>query len=141
MSGPDGDKRNGGHRILVVVRDDELRVALARALRAAHHDVLAYDDAATAMMRIRNDRIVPTSVILDWGLAGWSSAEFLRYLVSRPQYVRTRVVVLSDRPQNIPTLCVAAVLPRHAAPAQIIAAAHAIILGTADLESGGVSRE
>jgi DNA-binding NarL/FixJ family response regulator len=108
-------------RALLLVRSAEQRSAIAQRLRGADFEVLTYDDAAAAMIRLRTETFTPDVVLLDWALAGWSSAEFLRHFVSRPKYVRTAVVVLCDRDRSeeVPSLCVSSVLSPSANAEQV----------------------
>jgi len=110
-------------RALLLVRSAEQRSATAQRLRGNGFEVLTYDDAAAAMIRLRNEAFMPDVVLLDWTLAGWSAAEFLRHFVSRPKYVRTAVVVLCerDRSEEVPSLCVSSVLSPMATTEQIVA--------------------
>jgi CheY-like chemotaxis protein len=83
------------------------------------YEVIPCEDAANAIRQLRRDEIQPDFVLLDWSLPG--ASEILRHFVSRPRFVRSHVIVLSDQQKDVPQLCVSAVVPRTITGNDIIA--------------------
>lgn len=109
------------HRqVLLLVKDEATRGTIEWTLRGTGgFDLVHSDSAADAIRRLRRDDIQPDIVLLDWQLPG--AGEVLRHFVSRPQYVRSRVIVLSDQQGEVPQLCVTAVVPRTVTGSDILA--------------------
>ncbi len=119
-----------GGRALVLVEGDAARSAIAGALREVGLEVLAFTDPAHALQRLKRDTVyVPDHAVLDW-IGG--TADLLRYLVSTPTYVRTRIVVLTDTPDDVPSLCVSALLPRRAPVSDVLAIVGQLARATLD---------
>jgi len=86
-------------RIAIVEDEEDLRVALARALKREGYEADAFPDAAEALLFFRER--VPDLCILDWMLPGMSGLDLCRILRQDQRFRDTAILFLTARTQEM----------------------------------------
>ena len=86
---------DGAPRILVVDDDDDIRETLAMALEASGYSTIPASDGVDALDRLREDRILPSLILLDLRMPRLSGEQVMREIQATPRLAGIPVVVMS----------------------------------------------
>jgi len=104
-----------GQKTVLIIEDDlDVRDAIEGALARVGYQVLTAGNGADALAILRAQPIRPSLILLDWMMPVMDGMGFLGQTASDPRYASIPIVVVSavTRMVRIPTLCVAAVVPK-----------------------------
>lgn len=106
---------------ILVIADSDLRSLLSDTLTDAGYCVVTIGNSVDAVAFLRRQTVLPAMILLDWNVPGMSGLQFIAFHASSVTCSRAPLAVISEpTANNIPRLCVQAIVHRPFDPASIV---------------------
>ena len=106
---------------VLVIAGSDLRSELSDSLAGAGYRVVTIGNSTDAVAFLRRQGVQPALIVLDWNVPGMSGLQFIAFHASSPLYSRTPIAVIAEpTSNNIPRLCVNAIVSRPFEPGAIL---------------------
>jgi DNA-binding response OmpR family regulator len=106
---------------ILVVAGSDLRSLLSDTLASAGYCVVTIGNSTDAVAFLRRQTVLPAMVLLDWNAPGMSGLQFIAFHASSLTCSRAPIAVISEpTANNIPRLCVQAIVHRPFDPDSIV---------------------